>query len=90
MGFFEAFETVKNALKTAKATDIQGHLAVEIELMDEDGSGICYVEVTDGVLRVEPYNYYDSDARVITRSGDLADIFKGKLSLEMALTERRL
>lgn len=90
MAYMEAFNSLKKALKGAKADGIEGHLAVQINLTDEDASGICYLEVKDGALFVEPYDYYDNDAIVTANSADLNKVFTGKLSLEKAIADGKL
>ena len=90
MTFQEAFESLRKAFKPAKAKSIQGHLALQINLTDEDAHGVMYVEVTDGKLAVEPYDYHDRNAMLLVNSTDLRAILTSKLSLEEALADDRL
>ncbi len=90
MAYYEAFEKIKTALKNAKAKNINGHLAVEIVITDEDSAGLCYLEVVDETIRVEPYDYYDHQARLIGNCDDLAAVFSGKLDFDKALAEEKL
>lgn len=90
MAFYDAYEKIKAALKNAKGKQIDGHLAVEIVITDEENAGTCYLEVADHVVRVEPYDYVDHHARLIGRSDDLAQIFSGKLDFDTALTQEKL
>lgn len=90
MAFYEAYDKIKGALKNAKGKAVEGHLAIEIVITDEENAGICYLEVADGVVRVEPYDYFDHHARIIGRSDDLAAVFSGKLSMDTALEQGKL
>ncbi len=90
MGFYEAFDAIKAALKNAKGTAVDGHLALELVFTDEENAGIAYLEVDDHTVRVEPYDYMDHDARLIGRSSDLTALFSGKLAWDTALAEEKL
>ncbi len=90
MAFYEAYDKIKAALKNAKGNTVEGHLAVELVITDEENAGICYLEVADGAVRVEPYDYFDHHARLIGRSDDLAAILSGKLDFDTALKEEKL
>lgn len=90
MAFYEAYDKIKGALKNAKGKSVEGHLAIEIVITDEENAGICYLEVADGTVRVEPYDYFDHHARLIGRSDDLAAVFSGKLNMDTALEQGKL
>lgn len=90
MAFYEAYEKIKAALKNAKGKGVDKHLAIEIVITDEENAGICYLEVADGTVRVEPYDYFDHHARIIGRSDDLAAVLSGKLDFDTAMAEEKL
>ena len=85
MTFIEPFDKVKAAMAGADASVIEGHLAIQVNLSDEDAHGICYIEVSEGQLFVEPYDYYDRDAIITVASKDLVRIMSGRLGLEKAI-----
>lgn len=85
MTFIEAFEKVKAAMAGADASVIEGHLAIQVNLSDEDAHGICYIEVNEGQLYVEPYDYYDRDAIITVNSKDLVRVMSGRLGFEKAI-----
>ena len=85
MTFVEAFDKVKAAIADADASVIEGHLAIQVNLSDEDAHGICYIEVKDGQLFVEPYDYYDRDAIITVTSKDLVRVMSGRLGFEKAI-----
>ncbi len=90
MTFIEAFDKIKASMKDAKADKKIGHLAIQVNINDPDASGICYIEVNNGKVFVEPYDYYDRDAIIHVSHKTLVDIMKGKLTFEKAVTENML
>lgn len=75
MTYEEIVEFVKkNVKKPAKSK--RTHIAVEFDIYGE-GEGAFYVEVKDGKVSVEPYEYYDRDAKVIITSDELVNIVGG-------------
>ena len=73
----------------ADVSDIHEHLAYQFNIVG-DAEGIFYVEVKDGKLYVEPYEYYDRDV-LITISGDnLLKMLDGKLNPITAYTMGKL
>ncbi len=90
MAFEQAFAAVKAALKNPKGKDIDGHLAVEIVINDADNAGIGYLEVDNHEVRMEPYDYWDHDARLIGAAADLVAVFSGKLPLDTALQQGKV
>lgn len=87
MTYTEAYKKIKNTLKTAKADKIEGHLAVQINLTDEDAAGILYIEVNEGKLAVEPYDYYDRDAMITVTCRDFVDVMTQKLDFDKAVED---
>ncbi len=87
MTFIEAYSKIKTALKTAKADKVEGHLAIQVNLTDADASGILYLEVSDGKLYVEPYDYFDHDAMITVEWKNFVDIMTGKLDFDKAIEE---
>lgn len=92
MSFEEMFSKAKDLLAKADASGIREHLAYQFNITGE-ANGIFYVEVKDGAIFVEPYEYYDRDA-MFTCSADtlfkiasgksdpVAAVFMGKLKVE--------
>ena len=90
MTFIDAYNNVKKTLRTRKPTKIEGHLAIQLNLTDDEASGIMYIEVADGKLNVEPYDYYEKDAMFIVSSKDFIDIMNAKLDFDQALNDGTL
>ncbi|MCI8634583.1 MAG: SCP2 sterol-binding domain-containing protein [Eubacterium sp.] len=89
MTYAEFFEEVKSKFMEADTSDITEHLAYQFNITGE-GEGIFYVEVKDGVLSVEPYEYYDRDAMFICEAKTLRKIAEGKLDPVAAFTLGKL
>ena len=73
MTYFEAFESIKKKLENAKTDSLKEDFAIQVNLTDDDCSGAFYIELKDGSLNVEPYDYIDRNAMV---SSSLADLEK--------------
>ncbi len=89
MTYEEIFKKVKTALAKAKADAVNGNLAVEFDITGE-GEGKFYVEVKDGAVYVEPYDYVDNDAKFIADADTLIALAKGSLKPETAYADGKL
>lgn len=89
MTYAEVFSTIKEKFMAADTSDIKEHLAYQFNITGE-GSGIFYAEVKDGVLSVEPYEYYDRDAMFTCSAETLIKIADGKMDPIMAFTLQKL
>ncbi len=82
-------ETVRERFKDTDVSAQNGTLAYQFNVTGE-GEGIFYVEIKDGQVHVEPYEYYDRNA-IITISGpNLIKLINGKLDAVAAFTTGRL
>ena len=63
--------------------------AVQVNLTGR-ASGVLYVEVLNGKLSVEPYEYNDRDASVNLNKTTLDSILSGKLSIDDALAGKKI
>ena len=71
-------------------SDIHEHLAYQFNIEDEEAGGSFYVEVKDGVLKVEPYDYFDKDAMFISTPEVLLKIADGEMDPVWAYTTQKL
>lgn len=90
MTYEEFFNEFKGKFAGADVSDIHEHLAFQFNIEDEEAGGIFYVEVKDGALYVEPYEYYDRDAIFICAPDVLLKIADGKKDPIAAFTEQKL
>ena len=89
MTYAEYFANVKRDFMEADVSDIKEHMAYQFNIIGE-ASGIFYVEVKDGKLSVEPYEYYDRDAMFTATAKTFTDIVEGKLDPVFAFTVQKL
>lgn len=90
MTYADLFYEIKGKFMGADVSDIHEHLAFQFDIEDEEAGGAFYVEVKDGVLHVEPYEYYDRDAKFICAPDVLLKIADGELDPVAAFTEQKL
>ena len=89
MTYADFFAKVKELLGGADVSDIREHLAYQFNITGE-AEGIFYVEVKDGTIHVEPYEYYDRDVIFTCRAETLQKIAEGKLDPILAVTLQKL
>lgn len=90
MTYLDLFNEIKEKFKDADVSDIQEHLAYQFNIEDKDAGGAFYVEVKDGKLYVEPYEYYDRDAIFICAPEVLLKIADGDMDPVAAFLEQKL
>lgn len=90
MTYAEFFYEIKNRFMGADLSDITEHLAFQFNIEDEEAGGIFYVEVKDGLLAVEPYEYYDRDAMFTATPDTFFKIAEGKIDPIWAFTVQKL
>lgn len=88
MTFFEMFDAAKAGLANANVSGLNGHIAIQIEVT-EDGCGIFYVEITDGVLNVQPYDYRDNTAAVTLPHSTLFALLRRETTLPEAVAQEK-
>lgn len=77
MTFDAMFAQVKELLSRADASGIREHLAYQFNITGE-AQGTFYLEVKDGQLHVEPYDYRDRDALFTCSAETLFKIASGQ------------
>ncbi len=89
MTYAEFFSEIKGKFMEADVSDISEHLAYQFNITGE-AHGIFYVEVKEGKLYVEPYEYFDRDAMFIGSAETFLKIADGKLDPVLAFTLQKL
>ncbi len=89
MNFTELVQTVRERFSETDVSHIPGVLAYQFNVTGK-GEGIFYVEIKDGRLSVEPYEYYDRHAIFTISGSDLIKLITGKLDPVAAFTTGRL
>ncbi len=84
-------ELIKKVRETAARINAENRdfLAVQVNISGENG-GTFYVEVKDGHIHVEPYEYNDRNCAVTIGSDDFIKLMEGKLDPIKAFTFRKL
>ncbi len=77
MTYEKIVEKVKKALAKVDASGVKGHLAVQVDVYGE-GEGAFYIEVKDGKVDVQPYEYFDHDLRIRCTGEEIVAIAEGK------------
>lgn len=78
MTFDLVFKQIKKGLEGMDPSVIDGKLAIQVTLTGL-GGGTFYIEVLNGKLSVEPYDYHDRDAALTISVGDFKKLAEGKL-----------
>lgn len=88
MTFNEILEKVR---ERARNTDASGtdFLAAQINLTGKDG-GVFYVEVKNGNISVEPYEYIDRSCGITIEPANFVKLMDGKLDPVAAFTVGKL
>ena len=89
MTYAEFFSEIKGKFMEADVSDISEHLAYQFNITGE-AHGIFYVDVKEGKLYVEPYEYFDRDAMFIGSAETFLKIADGKLDPVLAFTLQKL
>lgn len=89
MTYEEIFSKTKELILANDLSGINGHLAVQVNITGE-GGGAFYIELRDGVVSVEPYEYYDRDCIFLVSGSDFLKICDGSLNPVKAFTVGKL
>ena len=89
MSFEQIFQDVKQRFSDTDVSQITDHLAYQFNITGE-GAGSFYVEVKEGRLNIEPYEYYDRDAVFTCKADTLFKIIEGKTDPVAAFTVQKL
>ena len=88
MKFDEIMAKVKGMASKADPKGID-FLAVQVNLTGKDG-GVFYVEVKDGKVNAEPYDYHDRSCAVTIEPANFVKLMDGKLDPVAAYTTGKL
>ncbi len=73
MSYEEIISFARENLKKTISRNSVENTAVEFNIYGE-GEGAFYIEIKDGKVSLEPYEYYDRDAKIIITAGELEKI----------------
>lgn len=78
MTYEEIVASVKAAYADVDASHISDHVAFQFNVTGE-GEGAFYVEIKDGKVNVEPYEYHDRDILVTANADTVIGLANGKI-----------
>lgn len=90
MTYEQVVAKVKDKFSNADASNINGVVALQINLEGKNVNGIFYIEIKDGKVNVEPYDYYDRNAVVTVNPTNLLKLIDGKLDPIEAYTKGKV
>lgn len=89
MIYQEIFDKVKSMTENLDVSKVGEHIAFQFNITGE-GEGAFYIEVKDGELHVEPYEYYDRDVLFTCSADMLLKIISKKADPVVAFTLGKL
>ncbi len=89
MTYEEIFAKTKELVLSHDVNGLEGTIAVQINIIGE-GEGAFYIALKDGVVSVEPYEYYDRDCIFIVTAKDFLKMCEGTLNPVKAFTVGKL
>lgn len=89
MTYEELVQTVKDAAAKADASNIKDHVAFQFNVTG-DAAGAFYLEIKDGKVNVEPYEYYDRNVLVTSSAENIIKIMNGKMDPVLAFTLHKI
>ncbi len=82
MTYEQAFAKVKKKLEKANTSSFTSDFAIQVNLTDDDCSGIFYVAFIGGNFAVEPYDYVDNNAVIYATADDFINFVSGKIDVD--------
>lgn len=89
MTYEELVEKVREVYGMADASGIEGHVAYQFNITGE-GEGAFYLEIADGNIKIEPFEYFDRDVLFTTTADTLIKIGMGEVDAVAAFTTGKL
>lgn len=89
MTYEELVAKVKVSTKSAHVSKTVGHIAFQFNIEGE-GHGAFYLEISDGRINVEPYEYYDRDMIIVCTADMILKMLEGEISPLEAYTNESI
>lgn len=84
----QLIERMRTQFGSKDVSTIEGLLAIQVNLTDPDG--VLYVEIKDGNLSIEPYEYIDRNAAITISMDNFVKLLDKKLDPVLAFTLGKL
>ena len=85
MTYEEIFEKSKEHILSQAPEGLEGHLAVQVNIIGE-GQGSFYIELLNGKVYVEPYEYYEGET-VVGIDASMAQAICDKLGYKLVIDD---
>ncbi len=89
MTYESVVQTARKKFLDTDVSSVQGTIAFQINLIGKV-EGIFYIEIKDGRVNVEPYEYYDRNAILTMNATNFIKLINGKLDPVVAFTTGKL
>lgn len=86
MTYEQIVAKVRDKFDGCDTSSIEGTQAIQINLAGKNAEGVFYIEVKDGKVNVEPYDYHDNWATVTVAPTNLMKLLDGKMNPVTAYT----
>lgn len=90
MTYESIVEATRNKFADADVSSVQGTMAFQINIEGKAVNGIFYIEIKDGEVHVEPYEYYDRNAIIHINGTNWTKLINGKLNPVVAFTTGKI
>ncbi len=86
MTYEQVVEKIRSRYADTDVSSVEGTQAIQVNLSGKNTEGIFYIEIKDGKVNVEPYDYHDNWATITVNPTNLFKILDGKLDPVLAYT----
>lgn len=90
MTYESIVEAARNKFYDVDVSAVNGTLAFQINIEGKAVNGIFYIEIKDGKVNIEPYEYYDRNAILTINGTNFIKLINGKLDPVVAFTTGKL
>ena len=90
MTYESVVEAARNKFYDINVSSVQGTLAFQINIEGKAASGIFYIEIKDGQVHVEPYEYYYRNAIIHINATNFIKLINRKLDPVVAFTTGKI
>lgn len=86
MTYWSIVDAARDKFCDIDVSSVQGVRAFQINIEGKAANGIFYIEIKDGKVNVEPYEYYDRNAILTMNGTNFLKLINGKLDPVVAFT----
>lgn len=90
MTYESIVEATRNKFADADVSSVQGTMAFQINIEGKAVNGIFYIEIKNGEVHVEPYEYYDRNAIIHINGTNWTKLINNKLNPVVAFTTGKI